>query len=241
MTFITIDQPTYTTTLPISKIKLKFRCFLAKEDKLLLIAKESGDPDDINNAIKQVLQNCIITKNIDVESLPTIDVEYFYYQLSARTKGDLVESKYICQHTLENGEECGNILTLSVDLLELNVTKTEIDYNIPLNISSGVVMKYPELKVLNIIRKFGDDLSVIYPLIAKCIDYGYMGDKIIYAKDVTEEDLITFLETLSREQLYKIIDWMIELPSIKKTFDIICDNCGTKHTVKLDGLLDFFT
>ena len=114
-----IDTPTYEITLPVSKQKLKFRPFLVKEQKILLMAMESGEKTVIENNIRQVLQNCALDA-IDVEQLPLIDIEYYFLQLRARSVGEVVESKYKCENEVD-GKICGHINDVSFNILDTQV------------------------------------------------------------------------------------------------------------------------
>ena len=119
-----IDTPTYELKLPVSKKKVKFRPFLVKEQKNLLMAMESQDTSEVQLAIKDILNNCILTEKIDIDKLPIVDVEYLFIHLRAKSVGEIVESKYRCTNVVE-GKECGGTMENKLNLLNIKVEMDE--------------------------------------------------------------------------------------------------------------------
>ena len=119
-----IDSPIYELTLPMSKKQVRFRPFLVKEQRNLMMAIESDDKDTIEKNIKQVLHNCTVTEDVDIETLPIIDVEYYFIQLRARSIGEVVENKYRCENVVEE-TPCGNLMTVNFNLLDIQLTRDE--------------------------------------------------------------------------------------------------------------------
>ena len=124
-----IDTPIYDLELPLSKKKIRFRPFLVKEQKNLLMALESDDRESIENNIKQVLQNCTITEKVDIEKLPVVDVEYYFLQLRARSVGETVENKYRCDNMVDD-KSCGNIMETSLNLLDIKIEDVQDDNDV---------------------------------------------------------------------------------------------------------------
>ena len=143
-----IDTPVFDLLLPLCKKKVKFRPFLVKEQKNLLMAMESGERDTIEKNVKQVLQNCTLTENIDIDKLPVIDIEYYFLNLRARSVGEIVENKYRCDNEVE-GNKCGNVMEVAVNLLDLKVTNIKEDNDlIQLTDDVFIKLRYPEFSVL---------------------------------------------------------------------------------------------
>ena len=115
-----IDAPTYELTLPLSKKTIRFRPFLVKEQKNLMMAMESDDSETIERNVRQVLTNCTITDNIDIDKLPVIDVEFYFLHLRARSVGEVVENNYVCTNQV-HGEQCGNKMKSSFNILDVQV------------------------------------------------------------------------------------------------------------------------
>ena len=115
-----LDVPTYEVELPVSKIKIKYRPFLVKEQKNLMMAMESNETSTIQQNIKDILYNCTITEGIEIDSLPIIDVEYYFLQLRAKSIGEIVEARYRCNNEVDD-KECGNIMETNINLNDIGV------------------------------------------------------------------------------------------------------------------------
>ena len=235
-----IDTPIYDLELPLSKKKIRFRPFLVKEQKNLLMAMESDDRDSIEKNIKQILQNCTITKKVTIDTLPMLDIEYYFLQLRARSVGEIVENKYRCDN-LVNGETCGNIMETSVNLLDIKVEGLKKDNDvIQLTDTISVKMKYPEFSVIQKISNSNNLTDVAFTMIAESIDYIYDGEQFYYAKETTTEELIDFLESLSQQQFAKIEEFFSNMPKLEKKIQMKCSKCGFEHNLDVEGLESFF-
>lgn len=235
-----IDTPIYDLELPLSKKKIRFRPFLVKEQKNLLMAMESDDRESIEKNIKQILQNCTITKKVTIDTLPMLDIEYYFLQLRARSVGEIVENKYRCDN-LVNGETCGNIMETSVNLLDIKVEGLKNDNDvIQLTDTISVKMKYPEFSVIQKISNSNNLTDVAFTMIAESIDYIYDGEQFYYAKETTTEELIDFLESLSQQQFAKIEEFFSNMPKLEKKIQMKCSKCGFEHNLDVEGLESFF-
>lgn len=234
-----IDVPVYDLELPLSKKRIKYRPFLVKEQKNLLMAMESDDNVAIQSNIKQVLQNCTITKKIDVDKLPLIDIEYYFLQLRARSVGEIVSNRYRCNNVV-NDKECGNIMETDINLLDIKV-EGDIDGE-PIQITDkiSVKMKYPDFSVIKKIGAKSSLTDASFDMIANSIDYIFDGEQMHYAKESTHEELLEFLESLNQQQFSKLEEFFDNLPKIRKTIDLKCSRCGFEHSIKAEGLEDFF-
>jgi len=235
-----IDTPVYELELPLSKKKIKFRPFLVKEQKNLLMAMESDDRDSIEKNIKQILQNCTITKRVDIEKLPVIDIEYYFLQLRARSVGEIVENKYRCDNVVE-GQTCGNIMETSLNLLDIKVEGIKENNDvIQLTDKISVKLKYPEFSVIQKISKVDNMTDVAFRMIAESIDYIYDGEQFYYAKETATEELMDFLESLNQQQFSKIEEFFSNLPKLEKKVHMKCSRCGFEHNLDVEGLESFF-
>jgi hypothetical protein len=237
-----IDVPIYEITLPLLQKKIKIRPFLVKEEKILLMAMEANDDNATLLAIKQIVNNCCIEK-IDVDSLPILDLEYIFLQLRARSIGEIIELQYRCNNDVTNEEEtkkCNSIVKLEFNALEIEPTVDE-NHNkkIQLTPNLGVVMKYPDFKIMTKMEGLSET-EMLSKMITGCIDYVYDNEQIYYAKDTKEEELIDFIDSLTREQFAKVQDFFDTIPKIKKTLNFKCGKCGYQEDVVLEGIQGFF-
>ena len=242
-----IAVPEYSLTLPSNGKEIKYRPFLVKEEKILLIAMESEDEQQIATASKNVIKNCIYA-DIDVDSLPIFDVEYIFLQLRSRAKGERIELKYNCP-------KCESEILVSFNIDEITVKKEEgHDAKIQLSDELGVVMKYPNMILQTEIEKTKDDNQVeqLFKTIRICIDYIYDTEKMYSNKDHTEVEMTDFLESLTDEHFQKISKFFETMPRLKHKVKLECKNkvkgegkkkdkeCGYTEDMTLEGLQSFF-
>src|ERR1035437_10564439 len=188
-----IATTTYTLTVPSTGQKVKYRAFLVKEQKSLLIAQQSEDPTVMVDTLKSIIHSCILDK-IDVDALATFDLEFIFMQLRSRSVGEIAELLFTC-------EQCktGDILVrfdvsqLKVEIPEGHTKKIQLTDDI------GIVLKYPSLDILGKLQGVDSDstdTNIIFDVIVSCIDYIYDATSVYMAKDSTKEELNTFLENL---------------------------------------------
>lgn len=235
-----IDTPIYELTLPLSKKNIKFRPFLVKEQKNLMMAIEADDKETIERNIKQVLHNCTLTENIDIEKLPVIDVEYYFIQLRARSVGEIVENKYICNNEV-NGEKCGNKMDVNLNLLDIQIENNP-EYSDIIEITNkiSIKLKYPEFSTIEKIKEKDSSVDVAFQMIIDSIEYIYDGDQYYYANESTPKELMEFVEQLNTEQFSKIEQFFDNLPKLNKKVEIKCSKCGYDHSIVIEGLESFF-
>jgi hypothetical protein len=235
-----LDVPTYEIELPVSKKKIKFRPFLVKEQRNLLMAMESNESNSIQSAVKDILYNCTLTEDIDIEKLPIIDVEFYFINLRAKSVGEIVESKYRCNNTV-NGNECGNIMEHSLDLQKIKVQMNdEISSEIQITPKIVVKLKYPEFGIVKNSMEFTDINDITFNMIARSIEYIYDGEQFYYASETQPQELVEFIESMNQEQFAKIESFFNNLPKLKETVDITCSKCGFHHKIDVEGLENFF-
>jgi hypothetical protein len=235
-----IDVPTYEIELPVSKTKIKYRPFLVKEQRNLLMALESLESTTIQQNIKDILYNCTLTENVDIDKLPIIDVEYYFINLRAKSVGEIVESRYRCNNEVD-GKECGNIMEKDVDLTQIKVQmKNDVSPEIQLTPNISIKLKYPEFGIVKDSIKYENINDVTFHMIAQSIEYIYDGQQFYYANESTTEELVEFVEGLNQEQFNKIENFFNNLPKLKETLDIKCSKCGFDHKIEVEGLESFF-
>lgn len=240
-----IDVVIFELTLPLSKQTIRFRPFLVKEEKILLMAIESNDENANMLAIRQIITNCVL-EDINIDEMTIVDMEYLFLNLRARSISEITDVHYRCNNVITEEKddspvehECGNIVKMSFNLLELEpVCVTDHTTRIELTPSLGIVMKYPtvgmmfEMKVSSI-----DDIMGV---LVSCIDYIYDDETIYYSKDSSREELLEFIESLSKDQFLKLQDFFVHMPKIRKKMEFKCEKCGYADEISLEGIQSFF-
>jgi hypothetical protein len=235
-----IDTPTYNLTLPLSKKNITFRPFLVKEQKNLLMAMESDEKESIEHNVRQVLTNCTLTKGIDIEKLPVIDIEFYFLNLRAKSVGEVVENKYKCNNQV-NDRLCGNIMESSLNILDLKVTNIKEDADlIQLTDKISIKLKYPEFSVIKRISKLTNSTEIAFEMIADSVEYIYDGEQMYYASETPRKELVEFIESLNQQQFSKMEDFFSNLPKLEKKIEIKCSRCGHEHKLDVEGLESFF-
>ena len=232
-----IATPTYELELPSTKQTIKFRPFLVKEEKLLVLALESEDTKNITTAIKTVIKNCITTRGVKVENLPTFDIEYLFLNIRGKSVGEEVEVNLVAP---DDGE---TTVTVKIDLEDIKVVETEgHDKQIRLDDNLMMEMKYPSLDQF-IKNNFDFDNTGVdksFELIAACIDKIYNEEEVWSTEDVSKKEIIEFLEQMSSAQ-FKLIEKFFEtMPKLSHTVELKNPVTKVKSTVVLEGLSSFF-
>jgi len=238
-----LDVPVYTVNLISSGKSVRFRPFLVKEQKLFLMANESEDANEMLSTIRQVLKNCVIDE-IDIDSLPTFDLEYLFMNLRARSVEEVVNLRYKCNNNVKDDEgkeiKCNGVVDIDINLLEIEPVKNKKHKNkIQINDKLGICFKYPTFEM---VEKYGDmdENQIILRILVDCIDYIYDAEEIYYAKDTPKEELEEFVERLQQKDLEKFKDFFDTMPEIKKDVHFKCNKCGYEEDITIRGMQNFF-
>jgi len=233
-----ISAPTYELELPSTKETIKYRPFLVKEEKLLLIAMESDDTKQITNAIKTVIKNCIETKNIKVESLPTFDIEFLFLNIRGKSVGEEIEVNVICP----DDEETNVAIKLNID--EVQVKRDENHTNkIKLDDNLMMEMKYPSLDQFiknNFDMSSGNAMEQSFDLVASCVDKVYNEEEVWSASDFTKKEMVEFLDQMNSSQFKEIEKFFETMPKLSHTVKVKNPKTGVESDVILEGLSSFF-
>ena len=233
MALPTIAVPTHELEIPSSKEKITYRPFLVKEEKLLLLANESGEDPEIINSIKQIINNCTFDK-IDVETLALFDLEYIFLNVRAKSVGEVVSLKLLCSDDNETYAD------VEIDLNDIKVNFPEGHSNkIELTDTIGILMRYPQFNLVRI-STAGSDTEYIFKMIKECINTIYDGDTVFERSDFTDKDLDTFLDSLTSDHFKQLQGFFETMP--KLTHDVKFKNPKTKKQTKmtLEGMQSFF-
>ena len=233
-----ISTPTYELDLPSSGQTIQYRPFLVREEKLLVLALESENMKEISSAIKTVIKNCILTKGVKIESLPTFDIEYLFLNIRGKSVGEEIEVNVICP----DDEDITVPVTISVD--EIKVVKDKKHTNkIKVDDSIMMEMKYPSLDqfIKNNFDFTGSNLmDQSFDLVASCIDKIYQGDEVWSSADVTQKELIDFLDQFNAAQFQQIETFFETMPKLSHTVKVKNPKSGVESEVVLEGLSNFF-
>ena len=234
-----IATPTYELELPSTGQNIKYRPFLVKEEKLLVLALESEDTKQITTAIKTVIKNCIETKNIKVESLPTFDIEFLFLNIRAKSVGEEIEVNIICP----DDEETLVSVNINVDDIQIQKNK-EHNKQIKLDDSIMMEMKYPSLDQFiksNFDMSSDNAMDQSFQLIGSCIDKIYTEDEVWTTGDVTKEEIADFLEQMNSAQFKQIEKFFETMPKLSHTIKVTNPNTQVESEVTLEGLSSFFS
>jgi len=239
-----ITTPNYKLKIPSTGQEVEYRPFLVKEEKILLIALESEDENQIMDAVSNIIDNCL-TGDFNVRELAMFDIEYIFLQLRAKSKGEELELEISCG-------DCNAPIPLSVMLSDIEVQKTEGHTNkIELSNDIGVIMKYPSIDLKLKMNPDLTEMENIFVSLVNCLDSIWDKDQVYSHKDHTEQELQDFFESLPESEFDKIQKFFTTMPVLKHELDVKCTakvdgkgktkkSCGWKSTKVLEGLQSFF-
>lgn len=241
-----IDTPVFELSLPSDGTKVKYRPFLVKEQKILLIALEADDQKAVLTAVKQIVNNCAIEPKVDVEKMPMFDLEYFFLRLRAKSIGEEIEMNL--RHPTRfnsKGAECDHSTPFKLNLLDVEVHKT-IKHTDKIILDEttgiGVKFKYPngEMATSFTVDESGSQMDVAADAMINCIDYIFDKDNVYKKEDSTKEELVDFIDNLQQEQFQKLGQFFDTMPKLKHTLKWKCQKCGCDDDVTLEGMASFF-
>jgi hypothetical protein len=233
-----IATPTYELELPSTEETVQYRPFLVKEEKLLVIALESEDTKQITNAIKTVIKNCILTKNIKVETLPTFDIEFLFLNIRGKSVGEEIEVNIICPDDNETQ------VSVKVDIDSIKIQRNEEHTNkIRVDKQIMMEMKYPSLEQFiksNFDFKTENAMEQSFDLIGSCVDKIYTEDEVWTASDVSKKELGDFLDQMNSTQFKEIEKFFETMPKLSHKITVTNPKTNIESEVVLEGLASFF-
>jgi len=232
-----IATPTYEIVLPSSNRKIKFRPFLVKEEKILILAMESQDTKQIASAVKNVLTHCILTKGIKVDKLSTFDIEYLFLNIRGKSVGELIEIMVTCP---DDGK---TQVPMSINIDSIKVQKDK-DHSpdIKLDDQYTLRMKYPSLNEFIKNNFDAGNLKVddTFDLIASCIDQVFSDEESWTSDECTKKELIDFIEQMNSSQFKKVEKFFDTMPKLQHTVKVVNPNTDVESEVNIEGLQSFF-
>jgi len=233
-----IATPTYELVLPSTEETIQYRPFLVKEEKLLVIALESEDNKQITTAIKAVLKNCVLTKGIKVEQLPTFDIEFLFLNIRGKSVGEQLEVNIICP------DDETTQVTVDIDLDDIEVERND-DHTKQIKLDENLMMemKYPSLDQFiknNFDFNENNQMDQSFQLIASCIDKIYNEEEVWATADCTKKEVNEFLEQMNSGQFKQIETFFESMPKLKHTIKVTNPKTKVESDVVLEGLASFF-
>lgn len=237
MTLPKIEVPTYELTLPSTDLKVKYRPFLVKEEKILYIALESNNNANIINAIKEIVSSCTFN-SILVNNLPTFDLEYIFLNIRAKSVGEIAKFKVLCP------DDKKTYVDVDIDLTKVEVQVDDKHTNkiiIDKSKNLGVVLKYPTINNIELGENVSNlKVESVFRILIDCIDHIFEGDKIYPSKDISKQELQEFLESLPQDNFNDIKDFFDTMPRLKHKVEVVNPITKVKNEVVFTGLSDFF-
>jgi len=221
------ETPKYSLTVPSTGKELRYRPYLVKEEKILLMASSSEDPKQIMNAVHDTIAACV--ENLDIRSLTTFDLEYIFIQLRSKSTGETSEILIKCP-------KCESQQKVTIPLNEITVTETKANPVIKISDTVTVVMKYPSYQ--DIPTGAGEDVG--FNLIASSIKEVIHGDEKVDIDDEPIEGVITFLESMTQDQFKLITQFFEDSPAVKYDLPFVCQSCGATEDIEIKGMQSFF-
>lgn len=238
MTLPKLSTPTYELVVPSTNKKIKYRPFLVKEEKILLLAMETEDESQMANAVKTILSNCIQTPRFKVDNLALFDIEYIFLNIRGKSVGENVDLKITCP------DDEVTTVDIQIDLDEITVEKQEDHSNIiKMNDDVSVVMKYPsmDLFIKNNMADSSSDVDDVFEIASMCIDQIVDGEEVYEASNCSKKEINEFLEGMDTKQFLKVQKFFETMPKLSHTVSVTNPNTNVTSAVVIEGLASFFS
>lgn len=234
-----LNVMTHALTLPSTGRELIFRPFTVEEERILLTAQESDDTSDILRAMRQIITNCVQSE-IDVMSLPTFDIEFFFLNIRAKSTGEQIELLLKHKDSINAvGEKCEHKQKTLIDIEEIKVYKNPDHIkDFKLDKSIGITMKYPTIESLAGVND--NNFETFVKLIANSIDKIYDDETTYSSTEYTEKELLEFVYSMNQKQMAKIQNFFETMPVLKHEIKYTCSQCKQKEAVVIQGFQNFF-
>ena len=231
-----LEVPIYELTVPSTDEKIKYRPFLIKEEKILLIAMESGANEDVIQAVKQIVSECTFN-TLKLGNMPMFDVEYIFLQIRSKSVGEVSKLKILCK---DDGETYANV---EVDLTEIEVQVNDDHTNkIELTDEMGVIMRYPTIDSFSTAGISDITADNMLDVIVACIDkiYDKKGEEVYDSKDSSKKELMDFVEQMNTTQFQDVQAFFDSMPKLRHEITVVNPKTKVENKVALSGLNDFF-
>ena len=247
MSLPVIEAPTFSMNLTSIKEPVTYRPFLVKEEKLLLMAMEGGNQEEIIRTSKQIINNCIVSENVDADQLPLFDLQMALLNIRTKSVGDSIEIQ--AKHPEEknsNEESCDGLTKIKINLSDIKLTINENHSKlIKLTDKITVEMKYPTMNIYSNLADLenaenASAVKELFDIVTNCIDNIYSDDEVFTASDHSEEEMNEFISSLTSDQFEKLKVFFSTMPAILHDIEFTCEKCKCHEKQTLNGIGDFF-
>ena len=227
-----LESPTYELELPSTQKKIKYRPFLVKEQKILLMAQESEDEKQIQNSISELVTSCTFGK-IDTQTTPIFDIEYIFLKLRGKSVGEKIELSILCP------DDEKTRIPIKINLEDINVQMTVGHTNeVKLTEDITVYLTYPTVESMNL-STGAKDTDVMFKVLNTCVSEIHWGDKIYHQADFSDKELTEFFEQFTMDQMNKVLDFFNSMPKLRHVISVVNPKTKVKSEVTLEGLNSF--
>jgi hypothetical protein len=234
MALPTLNSSTYTTVIPSTGKKVKFRPYLVKEEKILLVALESEDNNQIIQAMRDVIEACV--EDVNTSEFTSLDLEYIFLMLRSKSVGEGIDLKMSCQNS-----DCDATLDINIDIEDIEVPNfDESSKTIELTKEIGVVLKFPSLLEIQGLDESLSEIDRLMSLLVSCVVSIYDENNVYDARDESVQSITNFIESLNSSQFKKITSFFDKIPKLEHSVQAECKN-GHSNNINLEGIQSFFT
>jgi|TARA_Y100000289_G_scaffold29704_1_gene29431 hypothetical protein len=231
-----VNSSRYSTKLPSTGEEIEYRPYLVKEEKIMMVALESKDNKQIMRAMKDIIKACVFKDNFNIESLTSYDIEWMFIKLRSVSVGEMVTLNMPCQT-----EECKAKTEIEFNLGDVKISDNP-DPVVQITDEVGVKMKHPGMDIMETFTEEKlQTLEGAFDLVKCSMDVIYDKDDVYPISGETDEDVKTFLDSLSTEQFKKMVEWIGKTPTVKSDIEWKCIECAKENTFEVRGINSFFT
>jgi hypothetical protein len=230
-----ITFPIYTVLLPVSNNEITYRPFTMKEEKILMLASETGDDEHMTLTLKEIVKNCVIKSTIPInyDNIPVFELQYLFLQLRMKSVGEIATLEFKCT-------KCETMNRQTINIADIKITQNPNHIKrIELTDTIGLIMKYPNLTIMNKISEM-NDIDSLFEVIINCIEYVYDGDRVINTDSVPKEELKEFVESMTEKNFQAIQVFFETLPKLDHSIKFKCFKCGEENNYLIEGIGNFF-
>lgn len=229
-----LNTPEFETKIPSTGQAVKFRPFLVKEEKILFMALQGGDTNEMANAVNNIIGACVLNEEFDSSRLSLFDVEYLFLKLRGKSVGEQIDLKV--RHT---DSECDHVTEVSINIDDIEVVFPETyDDKIQLTDQVGIQMRPPGIKQTSHINAGDVSFDNVLDLVSECVVCIYDHDNVY--DTFTKAEIVEFLEGLNQQQFAKVQQFFVDSPKLKHTVRWTCPKCGEQDEITIEGLNNFF-
>ena len=234
-----LEHPKFDLTIPSTKAKISFRPYTVKEQKILLMLKESTETEELITNLKDLIASCCIG-TINIEKLTYFDIEYIFLKMRSRSVGETSTVTFKCNNTLRENV-CGAISEIEVDLNSVEVDFSDSE-NQDISIENNIIIRlsYPGIRSVKLLEEYDNTRNIDSLIKAICLDIESIKDDETIYDDYSKQELEEFISNLSIDSFESILKFYISAPKLKKKIEFNCKKCGHKDNIMLSGLSDFF-